>query len=203
MIDAVSNLSLFTFAWIVGAITAMIFVALFTENDSPGKAALLALVTAILFEVFSPFKPISFIFNDPLRVLGYLIAYLAIGTVYGVVKWWRYVTTARDRFDRVIAKVLKKRGKALDELDEYDRRTILGDARTAAVGRGNSLPPQIVEHKAQFTGWMAFWPVSGAWTMLNDPVRKLFTAIYESLGGTLQRISDRAFEGVPNEARKD
>jgi hypothetical protein len=42
--------------------------------------------------------------------------------------------------------------------------------------------------------WMSFWPMSLLWTLLNDPIRKLFTEIYTRISGTLQKIADREYE---------
>jgi hypothetical protein len=43
---------------------------------------------------------------------------------------------------------------------------------------------------------MSYWPWSLTWTMLKDPMRKAFLAIYHNIAEQLQEISNRAFKGV-------
>lgn len=41
-----------------------------------------------------------------------------------------------------------------------------------------------------------------AWTVLNDPVKRLFKQIYLQIQGLLQSISNRAFSGVEDDLRE-
>lgn len=58
------------------------------------------------------------------------------------------------------------------------------------------IKPEASKHKAAITEWIAFWPISFAWTMLNDPVRKIVNYIFSRIKGTFQRMSDSMFAGV-------
>jgi hypothetical protein len=53
--------------------------------------------------------------------------------------------------------------------------------------------PQPRKHKARILTWMTYWPWSFIWTMLNDPIKRFFKAIYYRLAAFLARMSDKMF----------
>jgi hypothetical protein len=57
-------------------------------------------------------------------------------------------------------------------------------------------PPQVREHKSDIMLWMTYWPFSCVWTLINDPIRKIFRTIYANIAKSLQSISDRMFKGA-------
>jgi hypothetical protein len=59
--------------------------------------------------------------------------------------------------------------------------------------------PSVSRCKSQIITWMTYWPWSALWTLINDPVRRFFCWAYEQLSGTLQAISNRAFQDIENE----
>jgi hypothetical protein len=63
-------------------------------------------------------------------------------------------------------------------------------------GYGYQMPPQAREHKSDIMLWMTYWPFSCLWTIINDPIRKIFRTIYTHIATSLQKISDRMFKGA-------
>jgi len=59
-----------------------------------------------------------------------------------------------------------------------------------------AIKPLASKHKSSITQWIAFWPVSFIWTMINDPVRKIANWIFTHIKSTFQRMSDAMFAGV-------
>ena len=59
--------------------------------------------------------------------------------------------------------------------------------------------PSASDSKQDIMRWMSFWPFSMVWTLINDPVKKAFRAIYRGLQKSLQRIADRAWAGTEND----
>lgn len=51
-------------------------------------------------------------------------------------------------------------------------------------------------NKSRITGWMIYWPLSAAWTLINDPVRKFFNMIFEQFEGIYESISERALRNA-------
>lgn len=61
---------------------------------------------------------------------------------------------------------------------------------------GQTIKPLATRHKSSITQWIAFWPISFTWTMINDPVRKIANYIFSRIKGTFQKMSDAMFAGV-------
>ena len=50
------------------------------------------------------------------------------------------------------------------------------------------------EHKTKITHWMIYWPISGAWTIISNPVVKAFNRIFYKLESVYQKISDKIMQ---------
>jgi hypothetical protein len=61
------------------------------------------------------------------------------------------------------------------------------------------IAPQVSDNKSKITTWMVYWPWSFFWTMLNDPIRRLFRRLYNNLREFFQKMSDKVFAGVKND----
>jgi len=59
-----------------------------------------------------------------------------------------------------------------------------------------AIPPSVVDEKPRIMAWMIWWPLSAAWTIVDDPVRRLFQHIYHRIAGRLQAVSNRAFQDL-------
>lgn len=51
--------------------------------------------------------------------------------------------------------------------------------------------PQAIDHKSRIIAWGTFWPCSVAGFILRDPVRAIFTHLFDMLSGTYQAMSNR------------
>ena len=47
------------------------------------------------------------------------------------------------------------------------------------------------EHKTKITHWMIYWPISGAWTIISNPVVKAFNRIFYKLENVFNKISNK------------
>lgn len=66
---------------------------------------------------------------------------------------------------------------------------------------------KVSNNKERIFGWLFYWPLSAAWTILNDPIRRIFNFIYNHISGSLQRMSDRMYsdmkKGLIEDVRKE
>ena len=46
------------------------------------------------------------------------------------------------------------------------------------------------QSKERIMNWMMYWPFSGIWTLINDPIKKSFQRIFKGLENRFQKISD-------------
>lgn len=59
-----------------------------------------------------------------------------------------------------------------------------------------AIKPLASSHKNRIIQWIAFWPVSCIWTLINDPIRKFATYIYNKQKKVFGIIGDNIFKGV-------
>lgn len=55
------------------------------------------------------------------------------------------------------------------------------------------IPPKAARNKGRIIFWMAYWPASAFWTLLNDPLTRLYEFLYRRLGVVFENISKAMF----------
>lgn len=165
--------------WILFGVWALVlFVSV--ENDAPAYATLATIGFFVLFGVWGVLPGggslLALLVANPVYTIMTVVGFFVFGTAWSVVKWWFYV---RDLAD-----------KRREQISQH--------------GKGSSFygvirKPLVRDNKSRIMTWMCFWPFSFVWTMVNDPVRKVFAAIYMRIKDNLQNISDKAFEGLDPE----
>jgi hypothetical protein len=165
-------LTLFAFGtfwfWLFLSIS-VVFIVTVTESEDtyPFHWFIPILIPVILYftgckEEIS--RALSYIQENPLNIVLIFFGYLAIGTVWSVVKWYFYLINLREEFR------------------EY--RTLLNS---------DGLKFNVKYNKERILSWMTYWPFSAVWTLINDPIKKTFQKIFKSLESKFQKISDSVF----------
>ena len=187
-ISAAMALGTMWFWSVFAAVCIALFV--FIDDDEGTEASGVLFSFALLLQLFGDFKPFSYLYHHPLATLQWAIVYLALGSLWSIAKWWFYVTKQRDHYNDKRRKFLREEGVKGDEIPsnlKY-RWTNLAPAK-----------PDIYKEKQRVVRWMSFWPWSMVWTLINDPVKKFFNAVYRRMQGLLQKIADRAFAGTEHD----
>lgn len=129
----------------------------------------------------------------PFATLLLAFSYFLGGTLWAVVKWRFYVYSKARRCEELRACYGKQNGwkaASFRQLEDAQRALVLKAAGLKTV------PPSVLDEKPRIMAWMAWWPLSLVWTIMDDPVRRLFQEIYRRIAGHLQAVSDRAFQGL-------
>jgi len=58
------------------------------------------------------------------------------------------------------------------------------------------------KNKARITHWMIFWPISGIWTLISNPVARAFNRIFYRLESVYQKISDKIMKELIEKKNK-
>lgn len=167
--------------WILFGIWALVlFISV--ENDSPAYATLATIIFFVLFGFWGVLPGggslLSLLAANPVLIIGLAVGFFALGTVWAVIKWWFYVRNLAE--------------KRRDQIARYGKES----------GYNTIRKPLVRDNKSRIMTWMCFWPFSFIWTMINDPVRRIFTAIYMRIKDRLQKISDDAFDGLEPDSEK-
>lgn len=134
-----------------------------------------------------------------------VLAYVAIGSAWGVLKWWFFLHNRADDYEA-------RKVEYQQAFKEYTREM---DARADANRKANPqwvdtrqytdyksylqdryhFPPLPSENKSRIMLWMVWWPWSAIWTLLNDPLKRLYRFVYQRLVSVYTRMSYAVFGG--------
>lgn len=207
--------------WIlVGAVCIILIIAV--EYESPFWATASLVVTGLLLWLFGDVNVLKLALAHPLLALLGVVGYFVVGALWSVGKWWFFVSARREEYNEKKAEFLKNHG--LPENGSIPEELKLdwwhcngsgwgpGRARDVmlsgmspkeveAEGRKiqERLTPRVRNNKRRILTWMVYWPWSMFWTVLNDPVKRLFKYIYAKMKAVYQKIVDRAFKGVEDD----
>lgn len=208
MIIEIFLLWTFWFWLLVGIEVMLLFVSTVWEKSWVAWVSLALFLAAL--QLFGDVNVLSYVWNNPTHILYGIAIYFLGGSIYVFPKWYLFVTDHkrkyldfRDQFliDKGLEPTSYKGNPLPDELvPEF--REVWGRQSHWSVPLDVEFRPKARNHKARIIDWMMLWPFNGLWTMLNDPVRRLFRHVYYQIADVLQGISDRAFADVVNDLEK-
>lgn len=177
-----------------------IIVTALVENEHEIWAALCLGITVYAGYHFGV-PVILFLANNPVKIAELTLIYFVMGACWGSLKWVSFVYEELDKFKAY------KRGWLRDHGIEHGLvvpDNLIGAWKDNSQYRfKTNIVPQISEHKGDFTAWMTYWPFSLVWTLINDPIRRIFKAIYRRMASTMQKVSDRIFHDVTQELARE
>lgn len=152
--------------WILCSIVGIIIVASteVKEDNSWGIISIIIFSVLLYFGNSADFKmAFHYVADNPFTIIGLFLAYLVLGTIWSFIKWFMHLKTLK-------AKHANNDGK----IDRYYKSDF-----------------KAKDNKGRIINWMIWWPLSGVWTIINDPVVKSFKYIFNSLESKFQAISDK------------
>lgn len=162
------------------------------EYERPGLCTTILIAALIVLEFCSAIKPLSFAYDHPIHALIIVAAYFAAGSVWIIIKWASHVYKVRDRFNAVKQACLTELNITSEALSDEHKQQVY---RLAARKIGEpELPLQVSQHKSKIYMWWLCWPLSLFWTLLDDPITRLWNFVYNLFGRWMQRISDRSLD---------
>lgn len=112
--------------------------------------------------------------------------YVFIGIVWSLLKWLIYLYQYRRDLRVLVLEWKVKNDRNADvELGDVDRK-----AMWHWLPEKFRIKPKASEHSGNIVGWMTFWPCSVVGFVLNDPVRRFFTFVFNLLRSSYQRLAD-------------
>lgn len=157
--------------WIL-LIVASIFIISYSELSDSNSTGFIVLAVTLILLYFggnaATFKSIgNYMVTNPNEVLLWVLGYFIAGTLWSFVKWYFYLIEQKER-------IINRE----HSFQYYKERF------------------EVKENKERILNWMIYWPLSGLWTLINQPVRKLFKAIFHRIEGTYQKMSDNITKDI-------
>ena len=178
--------------WILTGLAALILFVM-TEFEQPGWATGTLIVTFVALAVFGNFNLWQVVHGNPMGALLALLAYVGVGAVWSVGKWWFHVKECRSNYQD-LRDAFMERNKLEKSADIPDDRK--SSFQEVVSRHASAAKPLIRENKSRITIWMTYWPWSMTWTIINDPVKKTFRWVYHQLQAVYQAIADHSYKSV-------
>ena len=151
---------------------------------------------------------------NPWKGVGIVGGYVALGAIWGIIKWYFHASNEYDLYTTEKRRWLEEGGmtegpwKVPDNLKDGWAEHLCNNTRwgrwtneyynprNPEDERGDpiiAIKPIAWKNKGRIICWMAYWPFSAAWSMLDDIVYKLFKHIQRMLGGIMDKITDHIY----------
>lgn len=184
--------------WLLLCIETLILIALI-EFDRVGTATFTMLLTFGILKFFGDFNILSYVLTNPLAFAGWVGAYLGAGVAWSFGKWFFYLNNCKDKIKDIRGEFMRAHGKLSSDVMSPELKLLWAEKCEDRHGYGNALsikPPQARDHKSRIMTWMMYWPWSMVWTVLSDPIKKIFKRLFNALHDTYQAISNKVFAGL-------
>lgn len=156
----------------------------------------------------------GFITQNAATTVYFAIGYVILGLGWSFLRWNEKVKAIFKKFVRIRNEFAEKQGLiTAEEKEESHKKFILkleyqfknGDNRFIDFYSHdtnetiiNKITPKGVKHKALIVSWISYWPLSVIGTLLNNPFRRFFEFIYESVSGFYDEIVKRQKNNILN-----
>lgn len=161
----------------VFSIIEFVLLTVCAENEIPIGGLVSAAIYLALLNLFGSVSVFAWIGANHWRVLIVLGAYVAIGAVWAILKW-----------TRVCVGVARAHAEAVSQRRDVDTVCYKHDRY--------SLPLKAGLYQRPIVTWMALWPTSLLWFVIEDVMYDLFSNICEGIKFIFQNIADRIMANV-------
>ena len=188
--------------WILILIEFILLLAL-VEYERPGLGFLSLLGVGILLKVFADVNLLEYVIQFPWHTALGALGYFTIGTVWSIFKWYFFVRekrekylAAKEEYEKSPERSFQRERGAVAEVTDFPTPWEKSMVRSMLLNSKHGIIPLPGDNKSRILMWMAYWPWSAFWTLINDSVKKVYKFIYENISGLLLRISKAAFKDV-------
>lgn len=188
------------------------------EEESFGWATATIAATIVLLQFGGDLDLHKFESVNWWALLAYIVGYVGVGVTWGCVKWYFFVGKKREAYNDIKERWLEKKG-VRDTLDVPDslkkdfREYLIGNHRELTTTQYEyddktkesksvvvpTIRPYAKNNKARIVAWMACWPWSMLWALIDDVWHKVFKWAQETTAALMDAISARRFRGVEDD----
>lgn len=135
---------------------------------------------------------LPFVKMHGLYCLEGILAYVAAGVTWSFIKWFLFLMKFRSIFRDFKIDYVKTLGLPAGSNVPEDKLKDFKNQLGFKHVNGYSLTevPSAADSKGKIVAWMAFWPCSIIGYVFNDPVRRLFNAIFMALKNSYQKMAN-------------
>lgn len=177
--------------WVLACATILVLFV-FIETNKPGLATVSLIAVFAILAFFGDFNILTWATEHPRGFVFACSIYVAVGIGWSFGKWWFFVHDKSERRKRAHTAFLEQH-----QMTQMHPELVYQWSHSLAFNETRK--PRAREHIDRLVLWSCYWPWSFVWTMLNDPVRKLFRSLVEQLHGWYDAVATRAYD-APEDA---
>jgi len=167
--------------WIILAVAFVCFL-IATEKGSGIGSTVTMILTILALYMFGSKTHITNIFNfcqaHGLIIFVMFVLYIVVGVFWSIIKWFFFLLKIKDKETELLEKDLR-------EKSHYCRHVSA---------------PLAQDNKEAILVWMFYWPFSAIWTLIDQPVKRIYKFIYRKIANYLQNISNKMFDPLVTSA---
>lgn len=138
-----------TWFWILASVVVMLIIRA-TEKDYNNYTSNIYLLCFLFLLYFFGNSELfqqagTYALHHPSLIVCVMLGYIVMGTAWSMVKWYFFLRRVKEEL-------------------------VASKARISWMGKY-----EVDHNKEKILHWMIYWPISAAWTMMNDPVKRLFS----------------------------
>ena len=181
-----------SFGWWIGLVVIVCFLVLLEEAEQAGWLWCVVFVFLALSDYFGGSRMFVWIWDNWQTSLVAVGAYVSIGVIWSVIKF-RF-RTGKIKKKIALARVeYGKKSAPAQSIDEFIDSYLHSNLKIWRRHGWHGSMRDIRYHKRAIITWMTCWPPSVIFTLLNDPIRKFFSFLYDNvLRNSFKRMLDRA-----------
>jgi hypothetical protein len=160
-------------------------------NEADFIAGFLFVLTLVLCQWVFNIDIWWWVQNNPFKLLMFSVAYLLVGVIWSLFKWFRFVKSELEKCEQCKIQFLTSRNypptaSIPSELSERWERVL----------EINGWPPKPSAHKVESARFIVTWPISVFWAIMRDFFVWVAEKAYSSVEALYQKISDRMFSSI-------
>lgn len=179
---------------------ATIFLLLCIEWERPILSGITLILTFLLLALFGNFNLFTEIHAHPLISLGVFVGYFAVGVFWSIAKWWFFIQNKIAQYKNFKKEFLEQKNLPVSlRASEIPKKHKREWQSKSAYPHHQFYKPKVNENKRRILTWMIYWPWSFVWTIINDPITKLFKQIFNQLRFIYEGIANRAYQSIEDD----
>jgi len=192
-----------TFILLFSIISAIIIIVALEMEREGVASTFFSLAIALVLYAHSA-EILAFLSANVLNTVYFAVGYVILGLGWSFLRWnekvksvFRKLREKRDKFTSEFGRLdFEENQKKFNEKINYDFKD--GNNKVITIENKDSfekvvtkITPKGIEHKALIVSWISYWPLSIIGTLLNNPFRRFFNMVYESVSGFYDEIAKR------------
>lgn len=178
--------------WILCAVE-FIWIFWCVEEEHPGRAFMSIILLGALLCFFGDFNVFSWIKDNPDIIASYGMYYVAAGFLWGIVKYFFFLSKIRREY-----KALKTKYMKTYNLTEM-RAEHLNNMHNDYSYKYDMPNTDFINNKARIITWMSYWPISLVWTLLRDFATRIFECIWDWTQAMFKTMHDKILGEILND----